>query len=144
LSGEITGKPPIINVEDEAKLIKVLLELCRNQTINSAHDASEGGLAVCLAEKLFGTDDANNFGCDANLPDSASALFGESHGRVLVSLSSDKVGELESICKSKDVNFWKIGLVNNSGNIKIGESINIDISEIKDLYENAIPKIMNK
>ena len=144
LSGEITGKPPIINVEDEAKLIKVLLELCRNQTINSAHDASEGGLAVCLAEKLFGTGDASNFGCDAYLPDSASALFGESHGRVIVSLPSDKVSELESICKSNDVNFWKIGLVNNSGNIKIGESININISEIKDLYENAIPKIMNK
>jgi phosphoribosylformylglycinamidine synthase subunit PurL len=144
LSGEITGKSPIVNVEDESRLIKVLLDLCKNQTINSAHDTSEGGLAVCLAEKLFGTKDTNNLGCDVDLPDSAEALFGESHGRVIVSLSKSKTSELESICKSLDLGFWKIGTVTGDGKIKIGKSININISEIKDLYENAIPKIMNK
>ncbi len=141
LTGKITGKPPIVNVEDEYKLIKTMLDLCKNQTINSAHDTSEGGLSICLAEKSLG---ANGLGCDVKLEDSAKSLFGESHGRIVVSLSPAKTEELESICQSFGVNFWEIGMVAGDEKINIGDSIKLTISEIKEMYEGAIPNIMNK
>ena len=51
--GEIWGVPPALDLQQEAALQKCLRELIRSQAIESAHDCSDGGLAVALAESAL-------------------------------------------------------------------------------------------
>ena len=51
--GTVWGYPPELELEEEAALQKVVVELIRQELLDSAHDCSEGGIAVALAEKAF-------------------------------------------------------------------------------------------
>src|ERR1051325_10005738 len=53
-TGLVTGPAPEINVEKERDLIKALVELADKKLIHSAHDVSDGGFAVAVAECCFG------------------------------------------------------------------------------------------
>jgi phosphoribosylformylglycinamidine synthase II len=79
------GEPPSLDLKSEAALQKCVLELIGNGLIESAHDCSDGGLAVAAAESCF----ANEVGAELLLPDVPApteiALFGEEATRVLVS-----------------------------------------------------------
>jgi len=97
----VRGMPPKLNLEGEKALQRLLVDLAAERLIRSAHDCSDGGLAVTLAECCFDTGgagaevsiDALNVGRDSRLND-AVALFGESASRIVVSVSSDNVTEI--------------------------------------------------
>jgi len=141
--GDVVGKCPDINIEEEKRLQKVLLSVIRMELINSAHDCSEGGIALCLAENSILTD--NNIGAEITLPWelSASALFGESQSRVLVSLSQSNESKLEEICKKEKVSYFKIGKTQKE-KFTINNKISYKVDELRNIYENAILSIMNK
>ncbi|MEO8798657.1 MAG: AIR synthase related protein, partial [Polyangiaceae bacterium] len=93
----IANEPITIDLEAEARLQKLVLELARTNSLQSAHDLSDGGLAVALAEcgvtaPDFGGEDV---GAVIDLPHvSATVLFGEAPSRVVVSVSPDKAGDV--------------------------------------------------
>ena len=97
----VRGMPPKLNLDAEKALQRLLVDLAAEHLIRSAHDCSDGGLAVTLAECCFDTGgagaevsiDALNIGRDSRLND-AVALFGESASRVVVSVSPDNVTEI--------------------------------------------------
>jgi phosphoribosylformylglycinamidine synthase len=97
--GRVAGEGPTIDLEAEAKLQKLVLELARAHVLRSAHDVSGGGLATTLAEcAAAGPEDV---GASVELPaetsplDAAGALFGEAPSRVVVSvLAADVQGVL--------------------------------------------------
>jgi phosphoribosylformylglycinamidine synthase subunit PurL len=97
----VRGMPPKLNLDAEKALQRLLVDLAAERLIRSAHDCSDGGLAVTLAECCFDTGgagaevsiDALNIGRDSRLND-AVALFGESASRVVVSVSPDNVTEI--------------------------------------------------
>src|SRR5215467_2287491 len=97
----VRGVPPRLNLDAEKALQRLMVDLASDRLIRSAHDCSDGGLAVTLAECCFDTGgagaevaiDALNVGRDSRLND-AVALFGESASRVVVSVSSDNVTEI--------------------------------------------------
>ena len=92
-TGEVKGTPPGIDLELEARLQRLLLELSRSapRVLASAHDVSDGGLAIALAECCVGDGPADpEVGADITLDGSepvAAALFGEAPSRVVVSVS---------------------------------------------------------
>lgn len=138
-NGKISGEAPILNLDNEHNLHKVILNAIRTKLINSAHDISEGGLAVCLAEKSI----ASGLGCEIKLKDNTvGRIYGESQSRVVVSLNKEKTKELEQLCNSYKVPFESIGKVRKE-NFIINDFINVSISKIKEIYENTIPNIMN-
>lgn len=140
--GLVTGEAPILNMQDEIRLQKLLLELIGRKAINSAHDTSEGGLAVCLAEKAILS---GKLGAEIELPweADAAALYGESNSRVVVTVSPDKCRDFEIACTNGNVEFWKIGKV-CSENFKIYGVIETTVGELINKYEAAIPDIMSK
>jgi phosphoribosylformylglycinamidine synthase len=91
MHGQVAGRPPALDLEAEWRLQQLLVELAVARVIHSAHDASDGGLAVALAECTFG----NGIGADVSIAgvrvstdaavNDAATLFGESASRVLVS-----------------------------------------------------------
>ena len=87
--GLTIGEPPACNPAMERALIDALLEAIAAGVVRSAHDCSDGGLAVALAEcAMMDRDHAFGFAVDLSpwttLPHRA-LLFGEAHGRVVVS-----------------------------------------------------------
>ena len=99
--GLVRGVPPSIDLDRERSLQALLVDLATARLVRSAHDCSDGGLAVTLAECCF---DTNGMGAEiavdgVNLsPDPATnraaALFGESASRVVASSPVDSVSRV--------------------------------------------------
>jgi phosphoribosylformylglycinamidine synthase subunit PurL len=86
LHGRVAGRPPVLDLQREKALITLLTRAAAGRLLQSAHDCSDGGLAVALAESAFDTDGigaAIELAADGRRPD--AVLFGESASRVLVS-----------------------------------------------------------
>jgi phosphoribosylformylglycinamidine synthase len=88
IRGEVAGAPPACDLARERALIEALVEGISTGVIGSAHDTSDGGLAVALAECAIG-DDENHFGMDVDLSawkhlPLRALLFGEAQSRAVV------------------------------------------------------------
>jgi phosphoribosylformylglycinamidine synthase II len=99
--GMVRGVPPAIDLGIERALQGLLVSLASHRAIRSAHDCSDGGLAVALAECCFGEGGVGadvsiepvDVSTDARLNDAAT-LFGESASRALVSVDPDRVPQV--------------------------------------------------
>jgi len=90
IHGEVRGLPPVLDLAHERALHTLLPELVGERLLASAHDCSEGGLAVALAECAFGdtfvgaTVEVSSVTGIAGVPVAHAALFSESAGRVIL------------------------------------------------------------
>lgn len=112
IHGIIAGVPPAIDLVAERKLIECLVKLAAERAIVSAHDISDGGLAVTLAESCF---DAESLSADVRLDGQGAAaetaLFGERGARAVVSLSSASLAHVSEIAAQYSVGAQQIGAV---------------------------------
>jgi phosphoribosylformylglycinamidine synthase len=137
---EYSPAPPF-DLDQEYELQKKLLQLIDKQLITSAHDISEGGLFVALCESAFVREKGFNLTTSVISeerkirPD--AFLFGESQGRVVVSVEPDKQKLFESNLHTFP--YLYIGAV-TSGELIIGEQDFRTIQLWKELYETAIEK----
>ncbi len=97
--GELWGYPPEIDLEREAGLEKAVVAMIREGLVESAHDCSDGGVAVALAEKALakGIGARVNF-ASGGLP-AEFVLFGEDASRILLSCDSAKVGRIKKVAE---------------------------------------------
>jgi phosphoribosylformylglycinamidine synthase len=113
--GDAKGEPPSIDLSQEAKLQGLLLELItgEDRLALSAHDLSDGGLAVALAECCLPTAVAlETRGVTVALPDReslAEALFGEAPSRVLISADPRRVSEIIRLAEQAGVPATELG-----------------------------------
>ncbi len=113
LHGRTAGRVPSLDLAREAALQRAVRSLVRSGAIRSAHDCSEGGLGVALAEAcLMGPQDV---GASVSLPASGlradALLFGEDPSRVVVSCVAGKRGEVERVCGEHGVPIAFVGTV---------------------------------
>ena len=150
-SGLKDGRVPEVDLEAEKALQDFLISQIRIGRVRSAHDISEGGLLVTLSEMLFQPLD---LGVDIELPSRGisgrtdAVLFGESQGRVVVSVGTSDEEDLIDAAEDSEIEVLKLGVVNESGRFKVtlGHDILLD-AETKDLretWENAIPLAMDR
>jgi phosphoribosylformylglycinamidine synthase len=101
--GEVSGTPAPLDLAAEARLVSFLWHAAPEATL--VHDASEGGLAVCLAEAALYS------GCGASLDvrDDPVELFGEVGGRAVLACPPGMAGELESVASELSVPLRRIG-----------------------------------
>jgi phosphoribosylformylglycinamidine synthase len=148
------GDSPSINLEKEKRVQRTCLEAIRAGLLNSAHDCSEGGLAVALAECCF-SHCGHKVGAaiqlstskpsPANFPSppirSDTLLFGESQSRIVISCSGEDFNELENIIRKNKVAFLKLGEIRkNRLIIKRDEDtlIDIGIDELEEEWEEGL------
>ncbi|MGN6267567.1 MAG: phosphoribosylformylglycinamidine synthase subunit PurL [Ginsengibacter sp.] len=129
---------PYFNLDEEFRLHTTVSSLIADKIILSAHDISEGGLFVTLAESGF----HRNLGFEVNKQISAfrndAYWFGEAQGRVVVTVNP---GTVEAFEKSLDIAFEKLGTV-TAAKIKIdGESWG-NIRDWKNKYNEVIRNFM--
>ncbi|GGC98327.1 phosphoribosylformylglycinamidine synthase subunit PurL [Thalassobacillus devorans] len=136
LEGRHFGKPPHIDLGVEKERQNHLLAAIQAGVVQSAHDISEGGLAVALAENLF----AQQFGCKVELEgDTVAELFSETQSRFIISVSPEKQKEWEQLMTEAVL----IGHVTDDGEYRLnvnGEPIiHTATNKLKDAWKGAIP-----
>jgi phosphoribosylformylglycinamidine synthase len=113
--GIVAGVPPGIDLAAEKRLIECLASLASAGLILSAHDVSDGGVAVTIAESCFASD---GLSADMNLTRDAEAaevaLFGERGARAVVSLSAASLARLNAVAAQYGVAANRIGTVTRS------------------------------
>ena len=129
--GIVAGKPPRLDLEAESNLVRALLEASDRGILKSAHDLSEGGIALSLAESCFTPE--NTVGITVELSGTIrgdALLFSESQARAVVSLDNKNTGILRTITESNNVPMTVIGTVGGAGFLIKG-LIDIPVSEAR-------------
>ena len=165
---EPLGMPPLVDLQKELTLQKTMLKLVDNRLIKSAHDCSDGGLAVALAEKCFKRD-GSVIGCKINFEMVYRVdfeLFGESAARIVVSIHPDNEKDFLEICEDFKQPYLKLGEVVANDRLQIsnhkvefgirnsefgipnselrtpnssyGWEIDLDLVELRKIYEEGI------
>ncbi|MED1950037.1 phosphoribosylformylglycinamidine synthase subunit PurL [Brevibacillus centrosporus] len=140
-TGAISGRPPQIDLAKEAAVQKLTLAAIRKGLVKSAHDLSEGGLGVALAESCFGEGFGAQVSVESELrPD--VLLFSESQSRILLSASKDHVEALLALAVEHGVPAKQIGTTGGDKlviNVNGTEAVNASIQEVKAAWKDAIP-----
>jgi phosphoribosylformylglycinamidine synthase len=111
VGGIVGGEPPAIDLSAEKRLIDCLVALAAEGSIQSAHDISDGGLAVTLAESCFA---ANGLVTNSNLEENGpaeAALFGERGARAIVSVKPPHLARVLNTARQCNVAAQEIGKV---------------------------------
>lgn len=140
----VAGDCPSIDLDREKKLQETLLNLIREGFIKSAHDISEGGIVTALAECCI-IDQEKQIGCEVEIPIKSRkdfSLFSESQSRIIISVSKEKISELESALNRSGIKFTKLGVVTGSS-LKIKNLFEVSLTELSEIYYNTIPGIMS-
>jgi phosphoribosylformylglycinamidine synthase subunit PurL len=138
-NGRIFGKAPELNVQLEKERQNQVLAAIRAGVVQSAHDLSEGGLGVAVAESLFGQE---QLGATISVEGNpVTALFSETQSRFLLTVKKEHQTEFESLVAAK-----LIGEVNDTAVLKVnGENNTIleaSVNELKDAWKGAIPCLL--
>lgn len=140
--GRPIGDAPYVNLQEERKLHNFLQTLSRERTVVAAHDVSEGGIAVTVAEMLL----ACEFGGEIELADGLDAhgwMFSEGQGRVVVVVARANEGSLQSLADGAGVPVRRIGRFLDDAKVVLKQASRVvaavTIDEVRAAYEEAIP-----
>jgi len=139
----VAGDAPPIDLNKEKNLYNLCLNLNQKGLIKSAHDLSDGGLAVALCEcSIASLNKGNNMGAEVNIKSDLRndfLLFGEDQSRIIITISSGKLSEFERFINSFSFPYSVIGKTIKD-RIKINGIIDLDILTIADIYNNALKR----
>ncbi|MEO1448461.1 MAG: phosphoribosylformylglycinamidine synthase subunit PurL [Bacteroidota bacterium] len=127
---------PYLDLDEEAGLQAGILDLIGQGLIKSAHDVSDGGLAICLLEKGF----VNGLGFAVHTPEDIredAFLYGEAGGRVVVSVAADQQQAFVRHMASIGLPSLHLGTVEGTAAVIDGKSVG-SIAELKALYDGAL------
>ena len=140
--GRKIGPPPNIDLEHEIKIQNTTRELIRAGLVKSAHDCSEGGLAVALTECCFNPRKLLGAEIDLKAGEApvTAALFNESQSRIVISVDSKDAQKMTAILQQSGVPFQRLGQVEgNELRIRVNEkTFRWPIADLYDGWFNAI------
>jgi len=145
--GEITGRPPKIDLLDEKFCQSFLRNAILNSLVVSSHDISDGGLAIALAESCILSSRGATIELEKDVNRVDNLLFAEGGSRIIFSISKMKQNEWFNYLKQTQINFpssvyvKKIGYVSRDTlKIKINEKniCNIRVEELTEKFNNSI------
>ena len=128
IAGVVSGEPPAIDLAAEKRLIDCLVALASDGSLESAHDISDGGIAVTLAESCFAASPVGArhgvpvLGADVNLDTDGPSdhpLFNERGARCIVSLSPTKLAAVLATARQYNVGAREIGKVHLGSTLRI-------------------------
>lgn len=172
LGSRPAGRIPDVDLEAELALQQLLQHSIAARLVRSAHDCSDGGLAVTLAESCIAgrigarvsLDDVSwvggSLGCAASAGAAEThtnaigplaqrpdiAFFGETPTLVVVSTLPGDAEEFEDLCETAGVPCTRIGTVGGSDLLisAVGRALQVGIAELDQAYESALPRAMGE
>ena len=142
--GLVRGDAPELDLKMERAVQLTTLEAIRERLVNSAHDLSEGGLAVCLAECCMSNKDRmigaviNNLNFNIRTD---AMLFGESQSRIILSCKEKSINKIKKIAKKRKTSLQVIG--STGGNKFVisdndNKLIDLSLEKLQNTWANAL------
>ena len=144
--GSLWGYPPELDLEAEAGLQKALVDIIRAGLVDSAHDCSEGGLAVTLAESAFPFQVGLKVELSSEQLPPEFVLFGEDAGRVVVSCDPGQVRRIQEVAAKHGISAKQLGeTVPENFEISLDGRLVVSarVGELCDIYEGALEKALH-
>ena len=150
--GQVAGEPPEVDLHAERALQRCLLAMAGRRMLKSAHDVASGGLAATLVESCLGRPRTGravgaSIRFEDELPDTA-LLFGEDHGRVVVSCGPDQEENVRRMTSDYGVPCERIGTVTGEESpLEIetqSANLRLALGVLRDRYFGTIPGIMSE
>ncbi|OME76130.1 phosphoribosylformylglycinamidine synthase II [Paenibacillus sp. FSL A5-0031] len=144
--GAAAGRPPEIDLATEKKVLDAVLGAIQKGLVASAHDLSEGGIAVAVAESCI----SGRLGAEVALSSDLRAdhlLFSESQSRILLSAKPDQAAALQAWLTEQGVVHAQVGIVKGSSltiSVNGKSGIQAPVTQLEKVWKDAIPCLMNK
>jgi phosphoribosylformylglycinamidine synthase len=141
--GVVGGAPPRLDLDRERALIALLTRAASAGLLQSAHDCSDGGIAVTIAESAF---DTSGIGVAVDLPRSistAGTLFGESASRAVISVKPEHLGKLMALAGELGVPAARVGRTGGSSiaiRVDGRSELECSLAEAENIWSNALGK----
>ncbi len=157
IAGIVAGEPPTVDLTAENRLIKFLVAAATEGLVQSAHDISDGGLAVTLAESCFaatsyvaaGLQPGERLGATINLDDHTPAefsLFHERGARAIVSVKPSSLARLLESARQYQVAAQSIGQVTRSPGFRIEHKgravVDSPLDVLRDAWANSLERTL--
>jgi len=146
IAGIVSGEPPAIDLAAEKRLIDCLVALASDGSVQSAHDISDGGIAVTLAESCFSTD---GLGARISLDEAASpefALFNERGARCVVSVLPTKLAAVLATARQYGVGARELGKVHLGSALRIqykgSAVVDSPLDALRDVWANSLERTL--
>lgn len=140
-TGRVCGRPPRIDLDAEARLQKLLRVAAREGLVSSAHDCSEGGLALALAESCILGKRGARVALPAGVPVSPGGLFGEDPSRVIVSYTPYVAELLRNRAREHGVALTELGVVEGE-NLDIQGVFEVPVVDLAARHAGALTSIV--
>ncbi|MCF8529223.1 MAG: phosphoribosylformylglycinamidine synthase subunit PurL [Aquiluna sp.] len=146
IHSHLGGKPPIVDLKKEEQLAQLLHGAAIQGLIESAHDISEGGVAVAIAESCL----RFNVGAriwlgdliDRDNIDMTAALFSESQARVLVAVGREDDVKFQALCEARGVPCVRIGVTDKESEaLEIQGIGTMQLNEVREGWAKALPEL---
>ena len=138
LYGVEQGRPPEVDLEAELRLARLLRSVIAKGWLRTAHDLSEGGLLIALAEACFGR---RLLGVRADVPLEGADLFSESQGRAIVACQPAALDKLLRAAEEAGVPAREIGEVAGA-DLEVrtgGETLKASIAGLHEVWSTGLP-----
>ncbi|HET6851696.1 MAG TPA: phosphoribosylformylglycinamidine synthase subunit PurL [Pyrinomonadaceae bacterium] len=139
-----SGEVPELNLEREVAVQKTCLEAAEAGLLLAAHDCSDGGVAVTLAELCFSSLGRDAIGADVNVEGTlgpTSLLFSESPSRIVVSFDPSDAAAVQEIAERNNTPFAILGRVGGTRltiDVNGQEAVTLEISELETAWRSAL------
>jgi phosphoribosylformylglycinamidine synthase subunit PurL len=137
--GHLGGRPPAVDLAAERALAEVLVTGAERGLLAAAHDLSDGGLAVALAESCL----AGGTGATVSLPgDDFTFLFSESAGRALAAVLPEHEASFAALCAETGVPATVIGTTGGRA-VEVRGRFSIELDELGSAHRGTLPALFN-
>ena len=136
-AGRLCGEPPSIDLVAEAKLQEALLAMARTKLLSSAHDCSDGGIAIALAECVI----ACGVGAHVSIAGTVGELSGEDPTRVVVSYGAAQGELVKRVAAQHSVPIVEIGNVRGAALI-IDGVLELSVAELRERHGKALDSVI--
>jgi phosphoribosylformylglycinamidine synthase II len=138
---QIKNSPaPYFNLDEEYAVHQAVKKLILSKLIHSAHDVSDGGLFVTIAECAFVAGMGFEINSDKTIRKDAF-LFGEAQGRIVISVRKEDEVRVVDELKKHDVKFSKLGFIRGKEMVVDGESFG-SVKEARDLFDRSLEELI--
>jgi phosphoribosylformylglycinamidine synthase len=151
--GKEVGRPPALDLAREKAVQLTVRRAVAEGLLSSAHDCSDGGLAVALAESCMMADPAPGggggptwLGAAVRVPFPTRkdfVLFGEDASRIVVSLPHARWGRLEELARETGAPLLRLGAVGGD-RLEIQGALSVPVAELAQAWRGGIPRVLGR
>ena len=139
--GLVAGQPSL-DLALETGVQRVCLRLVEEGMLHSAHDCAEGGLAVAIAESAV--QGGLGFQAIAKLEGRwDAALFGETASRIIISLDSGNLRQVEEVCREEGVPYTSLGTVGGKG-FTFSDLLDLPLEDLENAWRNGLERALER